>query len=164
MIPHGVERIEWGAFSGCIALRSVFVSNTATSIHSAAFIDCYSVTDFCWEGRVNAVELSLNSKSDLSVAIDMLNRNDLTKKYDVGLQYPVIIGMYRETQCSDTFTFIKKNYLKMARYFIESDCEKNLTLLAQCSEFTTRKRLNELLKLAEQYNNQKIYGLLVGMK
>ena len=80
------------------------------------------------------------------------------------LKYSVIIGIYRETQYSDAFNFIKKNYIKMARYFIENDCEKNLTLLAQYSEFTSRKRLNDLIKLAEEYHNQKIYDLLIGMK
>ena len=164
MIPHGVERIEWGAFSGCKALRSVFVPNTVTSIHASAFSGCSQLTDFRWEGRVNAVELGINSSDDIINAIDILNRNDLTRKNDLGSKYLVVIGMYRETQCSDAFDFIKKNYIKMARYFIENDCEKNLTLLAQYSEFTSRKRLNDLIRLAEEYHNQKIYDLLMGMK
>ena len=164
VIPHGVKRIEWGAFSGCKALRSVFVPDTVDSIHDFAFSGCSQLTDFRWEGKVNAVELGINNSDDIINVIDILNRNDLTGKYDLGSKYLVAIGMYRETQCSDAFDFIKKNYIKMARYFIENDCEKNLTLLAQYSEFTSRKRLNDLIKLAEEYHNQKIYELLIGMK
>ena len=162
MISHGVERIKGGAFLGCKALRSVFVPNTVTSIDRFAFSGCSLLTDFRWEERVNAVEL--RTKGSFIGIIDMLNRNDLTEKYDIEFKYSVIIGIYRETQYSDAFNFIKKNYIKMARYFIENDCEKNLTLLAQYSEFTSRKRLNDLIKLAEEYHNQKIYDLLIGMK
>ena len=164
VIPHGVKHIEWGAFSGCKALRSVFVPDTVDSIHDFAFSGCSQLTDFRWEGRVNAVELGINRSDDIINAIEFLNRNDLTRKNDLGSKYLVVIGMYRETQCSDAFNFIKKNYIKMARHFIENNLEKNLTLLAQFSELTSRKRLNDLIKLAEEYNNQKIYDLLIGMK
>lgn len=161
MISRGVEQIDWGSFGECTELRSVFIPDTVTSMHETAFMACPLLTAFHWEGKVNAVELI---NKDFSSALWMLMHNDLTSDVDIGIKYPMIIGMYRETQSSDAFAFIKKNYIKMARYFIENGCEKNIILLAQYSEFTSRRRLNELIKLAEQYNQQEIYDLLVGMK
>ena len=164
MISPGVERIEWCGFEKCRELRSVFIPDTVTFIDRSAFSECTLLTELHWEGKVHAVELRLESHRDLSQAIFMLNRNTLTDSFDIGLKYLIILGVYRETESSDAFAFIKKNYIKMARHFIENDCVENLTLLAQYSEFTSRKRLNELIRLAEQYENQRICDLLIGMK
>lgn len=44
VIPHGVTRIGWGAFSGCKILKSVVIPEGVVSIGESAFQDCSSLT------------------------------------------------------------------------------------------------------------------------
>ena len=149
-IPRGVERLNWAAFKNCRELRSVFIPDTVTSAERNVFSDCDRLTELHWEGRVHAFELRMKSDDDMRDAIVMLNQMRTDLKIDAGLKYPLIIGMYRETGNMDVQEFIRKNYKKMAAYFIENDCAENLNFLAQDSELTDKKRRNELKKLAEK--------------
>ena len=164
VIPRGVERVSWAAFSKCSELRSVFIPDSVTVVEQNAFANCGRLTKLRWEGRVDAVELSAKSNDDIRKAVRMLNQRSLGESFDTGLRYPLVIGMYRETGSSDALVFIKKNYKKMARNFIENGCEENVTFLAQHSELSAKSRLNELIKLAEQCDNQRICDILIKMK
>ena len=160
VIPRGVESINSSAFAHCEELRSVFIPDTVTCVERSAFHDSDRITKFRWEGRVDAVELKINNNYVMSMALWALNNRRLDDSIDEGVKYPMIIGMYRENGNSEALAYITKKYKKMATYFIENDCAENLVFLASHSEFSAKNRLKELIKLAEQYNNQSIWQIL----
>ena len=55
IIPYGVFSIEWGAFNGCIGLKSITIPSTVTSIGEAAFNLCIGITSITIPSSVTSI-------------------------------------------------------------------------------------------------------------
>ena len=84
VVPQGAERIEMGAFSSCVSLKSVTIPDSVTEIGIAAFADC-GVTDIYYGGsEAQWANISKLGDSNAALAEKKIHYNSAMPEPDPG--------------------------------------------------------------------------------
>ena len=145
-IPASVTVIGRSAFENCTSLESVTIPNSLMQISEYAFYNCKFLTSVTFCGcTVDKRKWDWDKVSILDVKA-MLDSKDYSVKMDPPVKYMFVTQVFLNTLQSEAEAYIKKNTLRIIKYFIDNDDYKTVKGLFECGKFVTKRNIMKLVE------------------
>ena len=131
-LPDSLTKIEWSAFKGCTALESIILMPFAINIRAYFENDDFEYNEFkC-----------------------MLDTKEYATKFSHEIKYDAVTQIFLNTAQSEAQAYIKKNFSKIIRYWIDKNDYPKVKGLVQSGAFITKRNIGGIIDYAIQ-NTQK---------
>ncbi|MDE6427216.1 MAG: hypothetical protein K2K89_13930 [Ruminococcus sp.] len=127
-----------------------------TSIRVWAFSGCQKLKSII----INGFKITCTSDYSISTAVDILINKDFSHSFSLIVKYKLIADYYFFTADKDCEAYIKKNFLKIARQFIENNDTERINKILEKTNFVTKRNIEKLLTHATDKGQQEIYDIL----
>ena len=167
VIPAKVEMIYWEAFEACAELETVTLLGKPEfewgPHKSIIFPQCHKL------GKVFYKDIGIDwgyaryYKENLNNVLTMIDEKDFSLKVGSKIKYRIAIDYYLQTDDAVVGEFIKKNFLKIIRDFIEHIQVERIQKILEQTEFVTKKNIDKCIEavVGQTEADEKIRTLFV---
>ena len=170
VIPAKVEQIYWMAFMGCAELETVTLLGKPEfewGLHkSIIFPQCHKL------GKVFYKDIGIDwgyvryYKENLNNILTMIDEKDFSMKVGSMIKHRIAVDYYLQTGDVVAGEFIKKNFLKIIRDFIEHIQVERMQKILEQTDFVTKKNIDKCIEsvVGQSDDDEKIRTMFVNYK
>ena len=170
IIPAKVEKIYWMAFEGCAELETVTLLGKPEfewgPHKSIIFPQCHKL------GKVIYKDIGIDwgyvryYKENLNNVLTMIDEKDFSMKVGSMIKHRIAVDYYLQTGDVVAGEFIKKNFLKIIRDFIEHIQVERIQKLLEQTEFINKRNIDKCIEsvVGERDGDVKIRTMFIHYK
>lgn len=137
------------------------IPDSVTSIGDSAFRGCESLTSITIPDglKIKCDEIKSANES-IADTIDMLLKKDFSRKFSHKVKFKLIMDYFFCTADEVAEAYLKKNFLKISRQFIENNDIERINKILDKTNFVTKRNIEKLCIHAMDNDMQEIYDIL----
>ncbi len=154
MIRDGVKSIEEKAFQGCKFIKHINFPDSIENISDKAFFGCSSLENMPVFGYTIDGSNCQWFESNYDNIQNMLKYKAYSINLPVNLKFQFISQIYFRENQPEAEDYIKKNFSKVMRYFIDADDFESVKKLFECGKFISKRNIMTYLKYSIEHTQR----------
>ncbi len=169
-IPAKVEKIYWAAFEGCAELETVTLLGKPEfewGPHKPIiFPQCHKLIKVFYRDLGIDWGYVRYYKENLNNVLTMIDEKDFSLKVGSMIKHRVAVDCYLQTGDAVAGEFIKNNFLKIIRDFIEHIQVERIQKILEQTEFVTKKNIDKCIEsvVGQREDDVKIRTMFINYK